>query len=442
MSRTRVGVIAVVMALGFAGPALAQNRTPLGAEAAGNAAGTIPAWDGGLTKPIAGFKTGGHYPDPFKADKILFTISAANVEQYRGQLSPGQIALLKKYPTWKMNVYPTRRSAAFPKGVYDESAANVGVAKLAPGGNGVTGTKGGIPFIAPKDGLEAIWNSTLRYRGDIYAMKWGQAAVTREGSYTMVNFDYEYYFNYGNLSKPAKDREDNKLAYFLQSVTGPARLAGQILLVDETVDQVKEPRSAWTYNPGQRRVRLAPNIAYDNPGTASDGLRTSDDFQMYNGATDRYQWKLVGKQEMYIPYNSYKISGNEVKIADVLKPGHVNPDHARYELHRVWVVEATLKEGASHIYKKRVFYIDEDSWSIAVTDKYDTRDELWRVSEQHSINFYDVPMYYGTLEVHHDLQSARYLAMGIRNEEPKVFENIKRERADFTPAGLRGVGTR
>jgi len=442
MSRTRVGVIAVVMALGFAVPALAQNRTPLGAEAAGNAAGTIPAWDGGLTKPIAGFKTGGHYPDPFKADKILFTISAANVEQYRGQLSPGQIALLKKYPTWKMNVYPTRRSAAFPKGVYDESAANVGVAKLAPGGNGVTGTKGGIPFIAPKDGLEAIWNSTLRYRGDIYAMKWGQAAVTREGSYTMVNFDYEYFFNYGNLSKPAKDREENKLAYFLQSVTGPARLAGQILLVDETVDQVKEPRSAWTYNPGQRRVRLAPNIAYDNPGTASDGLRTSDDFQMYNGATDRYQWKLVGKQEMYIPYNSYKISGNEVKIADVLKPGHVNPDHARYELHRVWVVEATLKEGASHIYKKRVFYIDEDSWSIAVTDKYDTRDELWRVSEQHSINFYDVPMYYGTLEVHHDLQSARYLAMGIRNEEPKVFENIKRERADFTPAGLRGVGTR
>jgi len=442
MSRTRVGVIAVVMALGFAVPALAQNKTPLGAEAAGNAAGTIPAWDGGLRQPIAGFKSGGHYPDPFKTDKVLFTISAANVEQYRGQLSPGQIALLKKYPTWKMNVYPTRRSAAYPKGVYDESSANASTAKLAPGGNGVTGTKGGIPFIAPKDGLEAIWNSTLRYRGDTYAMKWGQAAVTREGSYTMVNFDYEYDFNYGNLSKPAKDREDNKLAYFLQSVTGPARLAGQILLVDETVDQVKEPRSAWTYNPGQRRVRLAPNIAYDNPGTASDGLRTSDDFQMYNGATDRYQWKLVGKQEMYIPYNSYKISGNEVKIADVLKPGHVNPDLARYELHRVWVVEATLKEGASHIYKKRVFYIDEDSWSIAVTDKYDTRDELWRVSEQHSINFYDVPMYYGTLEVHHDLQSARYLAMGIRNEEPKVFEKIKRERADFTPAGLRGVGTR
>jgi hypothetical protein len=414
----------------------------MGAEATGNAAGTIPAWDGGLTKPIPGFQTSGHYPDPYKDDKILFTITAANAEQYKNQLSPGQIALLKKYPTWKMNVYPTRRSAAYPKGVYDETAANVGVAKLAPGGNGVTGTKGGIPFPAPKDGLEAIWNSTLRYRGDTYAMKWGQAAVTREGSYTMVNFDYEYDFNYGNLSKAPKDREDNKLAYFLQTVTGPARLAGQILLVDETVDQVKQPRSAWTYNPGQRRVRLAPQVAYDNPGTASDGLRTSDDFQMYNGATDRYNWKLVGKQEMFIPYNSYKLSGNEVKVADVLRPGHVNPDLSRYELHRVWVVEATLKEGTNHIYKKRVFYIDEDSWSIAVTDKYDARMELWRVAEQHSINFYDIPMLYGTVEVHYDLQSARYLAMGIRNEEPKVYEKITRDKADFTPAGLRGVGTR
>ena len=443
MSRTGVGVIAAVLALGFAAPAsLAQNRTPMGAEVAGNAAGTIPAWDGGLTRPIPGFQTGGHYPDPYKDDKILFTITAANAEQYKNQLSPGQIALLKKYPTWKMNVYPTRRSAAYPKGVYDETAANAGVAKLAPGGNGVTGTKGGIPFTAPKDGLEAIWNSTLRYRGDTYAMKWGQAAVTREGSYTMVNFDYEYDFNYGNLSKAPKDREENKLAYFLQTVTGPARLAGQILLVDETVDQVKQPRSAWTYNPGQRRVRLAPQVAYDNPGTASDGLRTSDDFQMYNGATDRYNWKLIGKQEMFIPYNSYKISGNEVKVTDVLKPSHVNPDLARYELHRVWVVEANLKDGTSHIYKKRVFYIDEDSWSIAVSDKYDMRLELWRVAEQHSINFYDIPMLYGTVEVHHDLQSARYLAMGLRNEQPKVYERIKRDRADFTPAGLRGIGTR
>jgi len=273
-------------------------------------------------------------------------------------------------------------------------------------------------------------------------MTWNQAAVTRDGSYTPVRFEYEYDFSYGNLGKPEKEREANKLTNFLQTVTAPARLAGQILLVHETVDQVAEPRTAWIYNPGQRRVRLAPNVAYDNPGTASDGLRTNDDFQMYNGATDRYDWKLVGKQELYVPYNSYQLSGNALKYQDILKPGHINPEHARYELHRVWVVEANLKPGTSHLYKKRVFYLDEDSWTVVVTDKYDARGELWRVSEQHAIVFYDVPMYYGTVEVHHDLQSGRYLAMGLRNEEPVVYQRIKRRPADFTPAGLRRVGVR
>ena len=421
---------------------LGKSLTPLGAEVAGNAAKTIPAWDGGITKPIAGFKETGPYPDPFTSDKPLFSIDASNMGKYKAHLTPGQMALMKKYPDWKMQVYPSRRSAAFPKGHYDETLANATKAKLAPGGNGVTGSKGGIPFPIPQNGLEVIWNHLLRYRGDTYAMNWNQAAVTRDGAYTLVRFEFEYDFHYGNLSKPEKARDDNKILNFLQSVTAPARLAGQILLVHDPVDQVKEPRQAWTYNPGQRRVRLAPNVAYDNPGTAADGLRTNDDFFMFNGATDRYNWKLTGKQEIYIPYNAYKLIGNNLKYSDVLRPGHLNPEYPRYELHRVWVVDATLKEGASHIYKRRTFYIDEDSWMIVVADKYDARDELWRVSEAHSINLYNLPMTYPMLEVHHDLQSGRYLAMGLRNEEPKIYEPLKRSEADFTPAGLRGLGTR
>ena len=421
---------------------LGKSLTPLGAEVAGNAAKTIPAWDGGIPKTIAGFKETGHYPDPYAADKPLFSIDASNMEKYKAHLTPGQMALLKKYPAWKMQVYPSRRSAAFPKGHYDESIANASKAKLAPGGNGVTGTSGGIPFPLPQNGLEAVWNHLTRYRGDTYAMNWNQAAVTRDGGYTLVRFEYEYDFHFGNLSRPEKAREDNKILNFLQTVTAPARLAGQILLVHDPVDQVKQPRQAWTYNPGQRRVRLAPNVAYDNPGTAADGLRTNDDFFMFNGATDRYNWKLIGKQEIYIPYNSYKLTGNALKYSDVLRPGHLNPEFPRYELHRVWVVEATLKDGFSHIYKRRTLYIDEDSWMIAVADKYDARDELWRVSEAHSINLYNIPMTYPMLEVHHDLQSGRYLAMGLRNEESKVYEPLKRTEADFTPSGLRGLGTR
>ena len=421
---------------------LGSTLTPLGAEKAGNAGGTIPAWDGGITKPVAGYTQNGHYPDPFAADKPLFTITAQNADQYKAQLSEGQVAMLKKYPDYKMVVYPTHRSAAFPQCHYEETRQCAAKAKLAPGGNGVVGCTGGIPFPEPKDGTETIWNFLLRYRGDTYGMHWDQAAVTRGGDYALVKFEYEYDFQYGNCSKPPNQREPNMVLNYVQNTTAPARLAGQILLVHETVDQAKEPRTAWTYNPGQRRVRLAPQVAYDNPGTAADGLRTNDDFGMFNGATDRYNWKLVGKKELYVPYNSYKLASPEYKYSDILKPGHVNQDLARYELHRVWVVEATLKPGMSHIYAKRVFYIDEDSWAIVVTDKYDARGELWRTAEMHNINMYNVPMWYSALEVHSDLQSGRYIAMGLANEEKVVYQPLKRTPSDYTPEALRGMGTR
>ncbi len=445
MSISKKKWAALMMGAALALPATAQlsaSQTPVGAEKAGNAAGTIPAWDGGITKPMAGYQAGQFYPDPFASDRSTLTITGANADQYKADLSEGQVAMLKKYPTYKMMVYPTRRSAAFPACHYNETKECSAKAKLAAGGNGVTGCSGGIPFPTPKDGNEAIWNTLLRYRGDTFGMHWSQAAVTRGGDYALVKFEYEYDFSYGNCSKPAAQREANKILNYVQNTTAPARLAGQILLVHETVDQTKEPRSAWTYNPGQRRVRLAPNVAYDNPGTAADGLRTNDDFGMFNGATDRYNWKLVGKKEMYIPYNSYRMSNPSLKYADILKPGHINQDLARYELHRVWVVEATLRPGTSHIYSKRVFYIDEDSWAIVASDKYDGRGQLWRYAEQHNENWYNVPMFFGTVEVHNDLQSGRYLAMGLRSEEKLIYEPLKRTAGDYTPANLRGAGTR
>jgi len=437
----------------FAAPALSEmsaadiaklgtTLTPLGGEKAGNAAGTIPAWDGGITKPVAGYKPGGYYPDPYPTDKPLFTITGANADQYKDKLPVGAVAMLKKYPTYKMVVYPTRRSAASPEGHYRETKECAAKAKLAPGANGVVGCMGGTPFPVPKDANEVIWNALLRYVGDTFAMHWSQAAVTRGGDYALVKFEYEYDFSYGNLSKPVAQREANKKLNYLQSTTAPARLAGQILLVHETVDQTANPRSAWTYNPGQRRVRLAPNVAYDNPGTAADGLRTNDDFGMYNGATDRYDWKLVGKKEMYVPYNSNKLSDPSLKYSDILKPGHINQDLARYELHRVWVVDATLKAGTSHIYSRRTFYIDEDSWQILGVDKYDGRGELWRYAEQHNEIWYNIPALFGTLEVHNDLQSGRYIAMGLRSEEKVIYEPIKRTAGDYTPSNLRGTGTR
>ncbi|MBS1201018.1 MAG: outer rane lipoproteinsorting protein [Proteobacteria bacterium] len=242
---------------------LGKDLTPMGAEKAGNAAGTIPAWDGGITSPAkAGFpdfKTGGHHPDPYAADKVLYKVDASNMGKYTALLTEGHKAMLNAYKgSYFLNVYPTRRSTAFPQRIYDATMTNATSAKLAPGGNGVTGAIGGVPFPIPKEGVEVFWNHILRYRADVAARNIGQAAVTRSGDYTMVKFHDEAYFAY-HLPGAKEAELDNVIVYFLQETTAPARLAGEILLVHETLDQAKENRRAWLYNPGQRRVRRAPN---------------------------------------------------------------------------------------------------------------------------------------------------------------------------------------
>jgi hypothetical protein len=420
---------------------LGADLTPLGAEKAGSADGTIPPWEGGISKPPAGYQPGMHHPNPFADDQVLFTITKANMAQYADKLTPGHKAMLETYDGFKMKVYPTRRSASYPQRIYDATKRVATTAELVEGGDGIRGSVMGIPFPIPKSGVEVVWNHLTRFRSDIAARKVGQAAPTRGGSYTEVVFEDEFNVVYSQVGQ-TEESLNNRILYFKQEVVAPARLAGGILLVHETLDQVKEPRAAWLYNPGQRRVRRAPNVAYDNPGTAADGMRTSDQFDMFNGAPDRYDWKLVGKKEFYVPYNNYDLHSDKLKHKDILTPLHINPDLLRYELHRVWVVDATLKAGTSHIYKRRTLYVDEDSWQILLVDQYDNRDQLWRVSEGFVINYYDVPMLWTTLEVHTDLQAGRYLAIGLDNEYSMYNFDIKRTLEDYTPAALRRAGVR
>jgi len=438
--------LSLVAAVATAAPdfsRLGRDLTPLGAERAGNADGTIPAWDGGITQPPAGFQPGQHHPDPFAGDQPLYTITGANAAQYADRLPAGLMSLLQTYDTYKLPVYPSRRSASVPERIYAATAQIAPTARLTGDGNGLAGAAIGTPFPIPQNGLEVIWNHLTRYRGDAATRTIAQAAPQRNGSYTLVQFTDEFLFNYAlPATTPESVTADNTLVYFKQEVTAPPRLAGSILVVHETLDQVKEPRRAWVYNVGQRRVRRAPNVAYDNPGTAADGMRTSDQFDMLNGAPDRYTWNLVGKREMIVPYNSYKLHSNQVKVSDLLRPLHLNQDYTRYELHRVWVVEATLKSGTSHLYPRRTFYIDEDSWQILVVDQYDARGQIWRVSEAHCINYYEVPLFWSTLEVHVDLQAGRYLAIGMDNENKMYDFSIRRTPSDYTPASLRSEGLR
>jgi hypothetical protein len=426
---------------------LGGELTPMGAEKAGNSAGTIPAWSGDLTSAARagapGFKSGGHHPDPYASDKPLYKVDATNMSRYAATLTPGHKALLNAYKSsYFINVYPSRRSAAFPQRIYDATKANATSAKLTGGGNGVTGAIIGVPFPIPSTGVEVIWNHILRFRAEIAERLIGQAAVSRTGDYNLVKFHDETMVGY-SLPGATEAALNNTVLYFIQETVSPARLAGEILLVHETLDQTKEHRRAWLYNPGQRRVRRAPNVAFDNPGTGSDGLRTSDQFDIFNGSPERYEWKLVGKQEMIVPYNAYQLHSDKLKNADIIRPLHVNQEHARYELHRVWVVDATLKAGQRHLYKRRTFYVDEDSWQILAVDCYDGRDQLWRVQEGHSINYYEIPTFWTTLELTYDLQSGRYLALGLDNEEPRTVNfAAKRTAADFTPAAIARRGTR
>ena len=423
---------------------LSNELTPMGAVRAGNADGSIPAWNGGITSAPAGYNVGDHHPDPFTSDKPLFEITAKNYKDYAEFLSDGQKKMFETYPdTYKMPVYETRRSGSFPQYVYDDTIANATRAELVEGGNGVKNAAVGVPFPIPANGLEAIWNHILRYRGVAIQRYGGQAAPTAGGDYNIIGFDDVLLMKYaGEGMTPAMLEAENMVLKFKQKVTEPARLAGTALLVHETMDQVKEPRKAWTYNTGQRRVRLAPNIAYDAPGTAADGLRTTDDFDMFNGAPDMYTWELKGKKEMYVAYNSYKLHSDQVKYSDILKPGHINPDLTRFEKHRVWVVEANLKEGLRHVYQKRVFYIDEDSWQIQVADMYDNRGDLYRVAIAYGLNYYEIPTQWSTLEVYYDLNSRRYLALGLDNEAPMYDFTIRPDDSEFTPQALRREGLR
>jgi hypothetical protein len=421
---------------------LGKDLTPLGAEKAGNQDGTIPEWTGGITSLPEGFHKGMFQPDPYGNDKILFTITGENMDTYKDKLSPGLQAMLKMYPSFKMNVYPSHRSASLPQRIYDGTRKTAATAELVEGGNGIANAIDGTPFPIPKNGLEVIWNHLLRYRGETVSRVWAQAIPTRSGDYTLIKFEDKLDLLYYQPGM-TPEKLANRIFLYLQEVTAPARLAGSVLLVHETANQVAEPRSAWVYNPGQRRVRRAPNVAYDNPGTASDGARTADQLDMFNGAVDRYNWTLVGKKEMYVPYNAYKLNNPKLKYSDIVKPLHPNPDYLRYELHRVWIVDSTLKEGARHQYKRRTFYVDEDTWSVVLTDIYDNRDQLWRVSEGHMLNYYEVPCTYLAAEMHMDLQSGRYIIIGMTNEEGKPYQfNDPIPESDFTPSAIRRQGIR
>lgn len=417
---------------------LGKDLTPTGAEAAGNADGSIPAWDGGLSKPPAGWKPEQGYVDPFASEKPLFTINAANLDTYKDKVTPGLAAMLKKYPDFSMPVYTTHRTLALQDKVYANTKEMSGKASLD--GLSIKGyAMPGIPFPVPKSGAEEIYNHLVRSESGGYNRCADWLPVRGNGDFYKVGFCEDKVFD-SNFDV----QQPNRLFTFFGYYDAPATLVGTIYLVNDVIDKTIGDRQAWIYNAGQRRTRRAPDLAYDNIDDGTEGMRFTDEYWGFNGALDRFDWKLVGKKEMYIPYNAYKLSDPKLKYKDMIGKGSLKSDLMRYELHRVWVIDATLRKGMSHGYSRRTFYIDEDSHIIAASEAYDSRGNLWRVSTLPLIQLYDVPVMLQRAYIVHDLTNGNYLVTALDNErkQPAMKFGTTGKMADFQVDAFRRRGTR
>ncbi|MBX6421596.1 MAG: DUF1329 domain-containing protein [Nevskia sp.] len=402
------------------GPDIAQQLggrlTPLGAERAGNAAGTIPAWDGGLTpdrKP-AGDRAGARYLDPYADDKPLFVITRENLAQYAGPLSAGEQALFARYPdSYRLPIYPSRRSAAAPPAFYAGTLRNATQTYLDKPEGTPQRAVAGLPFPIPHDGAEAIWNVRLRYRGEGREGDYLQAAVSPQGDVEWLRLALRA--RYETLDSLVRKKGEGVLTYEQRAVLQPAALAGAVKLVEE---RLLAPPLAWQLSPGQPRIEATSDAGGDTPALGAAGLLDEDQFEGFSGSPARYAWKLEGKRELYVPYNAYRLH-DAAQAADLIGAHFLNPQLTRYELHRVWVLKARCRPEAVCKYPRRTYYLDEDSWQPLLAEDYDAADRLVIVHEIHTFAAYDAPQLLTAVETIYDLDSGRYLATGMNNGLPE-----------------------
>jgi hypothetical protein len=415
--------------------------TPYGAERAGNKEGTIPAWDG---KPVSTtVDASGRRADPYAGEKPRLTITAANAAEQSAKLSDGTRALLAKLPGWKLDIYPTHRSAVFSQAIYDQVFKNATRAKSANDGLTVDGAYGGIPFPIPHNGHEVLWNHALSYRGELTFFVADKYVMTTGGDQILTsrqrtNLIYPYYDLKAN-----GEQFSGEWARARIDVTEPPANAGSALMTIDYVDNFSKPKDGWVYLPGQRRVRKAPTMAYDTPDSSTNGIANYDEVNLFNGSQDRYQMKLVGKREIYVPYNNNGLSLKPLK--EVIGKGAISPDALRWELHRVWVVDATLREGKRNTAEKRRFYVDEDTWQVLLVDEWDAQGKLWKSGQAFMMVAGDQPMATTLSYTVFDLSNGSWMYAAAINDTGGVrykSYDPKQLNALFTPAALSSGGVR
>lgn len=399
---------------------LGNSLTPFGATRAGND-GRIPEWVDGTAF--------------IENQQPLFVITAENYTQYEVNLTAGQVALFKHYPeTFKMPVYPSQRTFTAPDWVNQNTYKNTLTTKLNTDKSGFVDALPGIPFPIPASALEVYFNHIARWRGKQLTNTASDAVVYKNGKHALITRKSIVRFDFYN-----ENISSNNFVSLIARVTAPASKAGGGVLVLDPLDQLNNIRSAWLWDKGRRRAIRAPNLSYDTPVTIADSLRTADDTDLINGSPDRFDWQLLEKREIYIPYNNTQLSSKDIRYKNLLSKHHINPEHTRYELHRVWVISASLKTKWRHIYSHRDFYLDEDSWQVVIADQYNKQGELWRVSLSFPKFFPDMPGIFPVINVFHDLHSQKYSVMGLQNERRTKNEFSGKAVKDslFTPSGLK-----
>ena len=417
---------------------LKSELTPFGAEKAANKDGSIPAWTGGYTTAIPGDKPGGTRGDPFKADKPLFSITAKNIDQYADKLSDGSKAMFKKYPEYRIDVYPTHRSAAAPQWVYDNTFKNATRAKM--NGDVPEGAFGGIPFPIPKTGAEVMWNHNLRWRAPSVNFSATQYQITADGKAVMStdgSADQQMPYYFADSSLEAFSKQNEFWTIRLLNVGPPIR-AGEAIVGRVNLDGNKD--QAWVYLTGQRRVRKLPNPCCDTPTPATAGVMSFDEIETWSGRLDRFDWKLGGKKELFIPYNNNKMFA--VKDADVLGK-FPNPDHVRWELHRVWVVDASLRAGQRHQAPKSRYYCDEDTWQCTLGDRWDANGQLWKTLWTMNFVTPDLPgTVSGTIGFNDLIGGTAYMGNLYGGKPAQYVLKSRISDSTFTPDAMAGEGVR
>lgn len=424
---------------------LGKDLTCVGGERAGNAEGTIPEFTGRYLGEVPGWTaepgSGEHPIDPYADEQPVLVITANNAAEHADRLSAGQLVMFERYPgTFRINVYPGHRDYRYPEFVCERAMYNAKRARIAYRGLGYMGM-GHNPFPIPQTALELLWNHLVPFRAYTDVSVRDIASVNASGSIGWGRSEGQC-LALSNRPEGRPLTSDGVSAMCRTEVLMPVREKGNVSINHEPYNYSRDKRVVWTYNAGTRRVRLAPGYGFDQPLGGSNGNMSIDEDRLFNGSPERYDWRIVGKQEMYVPANAYRVNGKDIRYDDLLTLNHANPEFIRYELRRVWVLEGVLKPDSNHLYGKRRLFLDEDTWHAVVADNYDSRGDLWKHTFANYYYHPDSSAWQIGSSFYHDLTSGEYLAYNLTNERRHgpILNRGDLKSYEFTPDRLRAQG--